>query len=223
MRPPLHSLVMAATVAGLGLAPHPASAETDTTEPDCGIIDVQYSVSANLQITDTTMGAGDGVHQVGPGKIVLRFDNRGAQPHVKLVAYDMRQTFTVVAKAFMWTTRVTTDVRMRAPAGNSAEGTMSARTLRWGGEQAHGVQSDGTITCDGSMCGKFGAPPSGSSAYHTGPVSIELKPFEFGSDMKTFKMPFAVLSKSESPKQKTLISIAGREVRRACVVEPGDG
>jgi hypothetical protein len=217
MRLPLRSLAMAAAVAALELTPHSAAAETDTNDPDCQVTDVQYSVSANLQITDTTMGAGNGTHQVGPGKIVLRFDNRHDHPRVKLLAYDLRQSFTVVAKALMWTTKVTTDIEMRVPfLGSSAEGTLDAHTLRWGG-QAGGVRSDGTLTCEGTMCGKFGAPPAGSSEVHTGPTSIELKPFQFGADMKTFTMPFALVSESESPKQKTLMSIAGREVRRACV------
>jgi hypothetical protein len=209
---------MAAALAALGLTPHSASAETQTPESDCRVTDVQYLVSGNIQITDTAMGAGNGQHRVGPGKIVLRFDYRPDHPHVKLMAYDLRQNFTVVAKSFVWTTRVTTDIQMKAPL-TAAEGTLDAQTLRWGG-QANGVRSDGTLTCDGAWCGKFGAPPSGSSEIHTGPESIELKPFQFADDMKTFTMPYALVSQSESPKQKTTMSIAGREVRRACVTAP---
>jgi hypothetical protein len=38
--------------------------------------------------------------------------------------------------------------------------------------------------------------------------------------MKTFKMPYALVDESESPKQRTLMSIAGREVSRSCVTNP---
>ena len=94
---------------------------------------------------------------------------------------------------------------------------MVGQSLRWEG-RANGVRTDGTLVCEGFMCGKFGAPPSGTSEVHDGPTSIELKPFQFSPDMKTFTMPFALLSKSDSPKQRTLVSIAGREVQRACVL-----
>jgi hypothetical protein len=180
---------------------------------------VQYDVSASLKITGTVMGAGDGVHRIGPGKVVLRFDRVSGQRHARLLAYDLKQTFTVVAKALLWTTRVSTDVQMRAsraPSSFVAEGTLGGSTLRWSG-QANGVRSDGTLLCEGSMCGKFGTPPSGWSEIHTGPTSMELKPFEFAPDMQTFTMPFALFSESDAPKERTLVSIAGREVRRVCV------
>jgi hypothetical protein len=216
----IQPIAVAAATLALGMVSHSASAEPN--EPACRVVDVSYAVSANLKITDTTMGAGDGTHRVGPGQIVLRFDYRGDHPHVTLRAYDLRQTFTVVAKALMWTTRVTTDIEMRAPQSMpAAEGTLEAHTIRWGGH-ADGVTSDGTLVCDGTMCGKFGAPPSGRSEVHRGPSTIELKPFEFGQDMKTFAMPFALVSQSDSPKERTLMAISGREMKRACVVETAD-
>jgi hypothetical protein len=200
----------------LALTPHSASAEASPVE--CGIVDVQYDVAANLRISGTTMGAGDGVHRVGPGAIVLRFDRRPGGGSVKLLTYDLRERFAVEAKALFWTTRVTTDVKVGASRSSRsvvAEGSLLDHTLRWDGK-ANGFRSDGTLTCDGSMCGQFGAPPSGKSEVHLGPSSIELKPFEFAADMKTFSMPYALVSESDSPSQRTQVAIAGREVRRAC-------
>jgi hypothetical protein len=216
---PLRAHLTIAAALGLALASAPHSASADASPADCGVVDVQYDVSANLKITDTVMGAGDGVYRIGPGKVVLRFDDRKGRRHARLLSYDLRQSFTVVAKALLWTTRVSTDIQTRAyfaPSLFVAEGTLGGSTLRWDG-QANGVRSDGTLRCEGSMCGKFGAPPSGISEIHTGPSSIALKPFEFAGDMKTFTMPFAVLSESEVPKERTLVSMAGREVKRACV------
>ncbi len=205
----------AAVVVGLALAQESAGAE----EPDCSSVDVQYDVSANLKIAGTTMGAADGVYRIGPGKVVLRFDEPRGPRTVKLVEYDLRQDFTVESKALFFRTKVITQVELRAggtPPSAVAEGTLDGRTLRWSG-QAHDVRSDGTLRCEGSMCGKFGAPPSGVSQVHVGPRSIELRPFVFGSDMKTFAMPFALVSATESPKQRTLVALAGREAGRKCV------
>jgi hypothetical protein len=213
---PSRALLTMAAVLALVSVPHSASAEASD---DCRVVDVQYDLSANLKITDTAMGAGDGVHRIGPGKVVLRFDDRHGERHARLLVYDLRQNFTVVAKALLWTTRVSTDIQMRAslaPSSSVVEGTLGGNTLRWAG-RASGVRSDGTLTCEGSMCGKFGAPPAGISEIHTGPSSITLKPFEFAADMRTFTMPFAVVSESDVPRERTLVSMAGREVRRICV------
>jgi hypothetical protein len=210
-----HVSMLAAGVMVLA-SPHFASAEAG--EPDCNVTDVVYDLAANLKITDTPMGAGDGVHTVGPGKVVLRFDHGPGRTRVKLLTYDLHQSFTVVAKALLWTTRVTTDVQMRS-AGLLAEGTLEGHTVSWAG-RASGLRSDGTLVCDGSMCGKFGAPPAGASEIHIGPNAVELKPFQFDTEMKTFNMPFAVLSESSSPQQRTLVSISGRESKRACVSTP---
>jgi hypothetical protein len=204
-----------AAVVTLGVTPRSACAD----ESECAVKDIQYDVSANLKVTDTPMGAGDGVYHVGPGTVVLRFDERPERRAVKLLAYGLRQNFTVVAKALFWATRVTTAVELRAGSGSRtpvAEGRLVNHTLSWNGS-VDAVRSDGTLTCEGSMCGKFGAPRSGKSEVHTGPTSLELKPFEFGADRSTFTMGFALLSASDAPKQRTLVAMAGREVRRACV------
>jgi hypothetical protein len=220
MLPFTRSIFMATALLAVGIPAHAATAETLTGGaeelPCSGVADVQYELSANLKITDTAMGAGDGVHQVGPGKVVLRFDDRPGHHSVNLQAYEMRQTFTVTSNVLFWSTKVSTNLQMKASRAPSiAEGTRDGRTVRWAG-QASGVRSDGTLVCDGSMCGKFGAPPSGTSEIHVGPTSIELKPFQFGADMKTFSMPFALVSESESPKERTLVAMSGREVKRVC-------
>jgi hypothetical protein len=210
---------LSAALIGLALVAPSASAEAEGVESaSCALSDVQYDVSATLLITGTTMGAGNGEHRVGPGKVVLRFDNRNGQRAVRLLTYDLQERFTVVAKSLLWTTQVTTSIEMRAGnSGTVADGTLTGHVVQWS-SQAKGVHSDGTLSCEGSMCGKFGAPPSGTSELHAGPNALELKPFEFSADMKTFAMPYTLVSKSASPQQQTLVALSGRERNRACVL-----
>jgi hypothetical protein len=66
------------------------------------------------------------------------------------------------------------------------------------------------------MCGQFGAPDPGTTELHVGPNPIDLRPFEFDAEMKTFSMPYALISQSSSPKQRSFLAIGGREVRRSC-------
>jgi hypothetical protein len=197
------------------------AAPTAPNELPCGVADVEYDLAATLAITDTVMGAGDGVHHIGPGRVVVRFDDRSGVRRASLLSYDLHESFTVVSSVLFWATRVKSDLQLRASPGTAsvANGTMVGHDLRWDG-RASGMRTDGTLQCEGAMCGKFGAPSSGTTEVHEGPSSIQLEPFQFSADQKTFAMPFAVISKSDSPRERTLLSIAGRQVQRACVFAP---
>jgi hypothetical protein len=81
----------------------------------------------------------------------------------------------------------------------------------------HTYRTDGTTTCDGSLCGKFGAPPPGVSEVHIGPRSVQLASFRFAPGMKTFSMAQVQTSHADSPSQTTSEAISGREVKRTCV------
>jgi hypothetical protein len=212
----LTTLVLAAGGPG-GASAHEANT------PACSVRDVEYSISANLRVTGTIMGAGDGDYTIGPGKIVLHFDDRaasgGAGSSVTMVSYEMRQRFLVVSKALFWTTKVMTDVHSEgAPAGGAgvAEGAFNQRSIRWMnvGKNFH---SDGSLTCDGSLCGMFGAPQPGRSELHMGPSTMTFKPFQFSPDMSTFSMQPVLTSKTSSPQQESYVALSGREVRRTCL------
>src|SRR5215469_2558703 len=84
---------LALVVAAAALA-WPPSVEADDT---CGAWEVEYALAAKLQLSDTTMGAGDGVHTIGPGSATVRFENQGGHPGgiARLVAYTMKDNFTV--------------------------------------------------------------------------------------------------------------------------------
>jgi len=164
------------------------------------------------------MGAGDGDHKVGPGRVVLRFTQSENGSSVRMLAYEMRQRFTVVSKALFWTTTVLTDTQTRPVTSAPtivAEGSLQDRSVRWS-HVVGSFRSDGTLVCDGSMCGKFGAPPAGRSELHMGPSSMPFNPFEFSSDMKTFSMRPILASKTEVPQQESYVALAGRETGRAC-------
>jgi hypothetical protein len=191
----------------------------------CDVFETEYALSANLRVRGTTMGAGDGDYRVGPGKVVLRFspgENGDAGPSVRLVSYAMRQNFTVVSKALFWETRILTDVETRTvpdPRQVVAEGVLRGQSIQW--KRIVGIfRDDGTLDCDGTFCGKFGAPAPGRSAFHMAPLKTTLAPFEFSPDMKTFAMPYALSSKSEDPAQETYIALGGREVKRVCLASP---
>ena len=184
--------------------------------------EVEYGLSANLKLTETPMGEGDGVYNIGPGKAVLRYENKGGQPggNVKMLQYQMREFFTIKSKTLFWTTTVITDTNTAATPNAcsiAAEGALDAsRQVVWR-TPVRGYRTDGTLTCQGSLCGKFGAPPPGQSPLHIGPNPVGFKPFVFSADMKTFTMATTHVSKTDMPKQSGEIALAGREMRRACV------
>ena len=205
---------VAATIA-VALVPGRASADG----PACSGWDVEYTLNGTLKIADTLMGAGDGVHAVGPGRAVIHFEDRGGQPggHAKLTTYGIHEHVSVTSKAVFLSATVVTDTNSKADgSGVITEGTLGGQTLTWSGP-IRSYRTDGTMTCDGGLCGKFGAPPAGSSEVHMGPRAIQPAPFQFGADMKTFSMLQIQTAQSESPKQTTYEAISGREVKRTCV------
>ncbi len=195
-------------------------AEMATTPPPCAW-EIEYNLSANLKLTETPMGEGNGIYPIGPGKVVLRFENQGGQPggDVKMLQYAMRESFTIKAKTLAWTTTVITETNTRATPNAcsiAAEGTLDNHTLRWR-TPVSGYRTDGTLTCSGSLCGKFGAPPAGKTPLHIGPGPVQFSAFVFGPDMQTFTMATTHVTKTTMPKQTGEVALAGREVRRVCV------
>jgi hypothetical protein len=196
----------------------PASVASART---CAGWDVTYALSGMLRISDTPMAAGDGTHAVGPGALVIRFDDRAGAPagRARMMSFELTEHFAVHPQAVLWNARLVTDARARAiadDAGPIALGTLVGDTLRWE-SPIRGFRTDGSLTCDGSLCGRFGAPPSGRSPLHVASGAVRFQPLHFGHGGATFEMPYALVSESESPKQRTFLAMAGREVHRACV------
>ena len=213
--------IAVAVAASLATSRATADAPVPSPPPACDTWEVEYTLAGNLKLTDTPLGQGDGVYPVGPGTAVLRFEDHNGQPggKAKLVGYSMKQSVTVNASALFFTAKVVSETTTRAlpdGCGVDGEGALNGTTLAWNGPM-RGFRSDGTIHCDGSLCGKFGAPPPGDSPLHIGPNPTLLQSFQFSPDLKTFSMPSTFVSKTDDPKQTAHLALSGREAKRACV------
>ncbi|HEX4513866.1 MAG TPA: hypothetical protein VH054_10030 [Polyangiaceae bacterium] len=199
----------------------PTRAAADETPPPCNTWEVEYTLAAQVELSDTAMGAGDGVHAIGPGALVLHFDNVHGAPggNAKLMTYDMTDQFTVNAKVVGIGTSVVNDTHTKTTpniCGVAAQGMLDGRVLRWG-TLWNGIHTDGHLTCSGSMCGRMGAPPAGQSEVHTPAHPAVFKPFEYAPDLKTFHMDYSVTAKSTNPSQTSKITFNGRESKRSCI------
>jgi len=203
----------------------PLSMARSDDEPHCTHWEVEYELSGTLKISDTTMGAGNGSHIAGPGKLVLRFDDVNGQPggNVTVVSYEMATRFTVDAHFLGIGTSVLTDCMTKSTAnacGSVAKGFMGDdRTIRWQGPWT-GIRTDGTLTCSGT-CGRFGAPPRGKSEMHKPPHSVAFGSFAFTATRTAFYMGYAVVDKTSN--DTASLAISGRETRRSCVCPPACG
>ncbi len=211
----------AAVAVAVALAP---AASADAPPAGCTGWKIEYALAANLQLGDTPFGQGDGVYAIGPGRTVLLFEDRDGQPGgaAAMTSYEMRESFTVKSRTLFATTTVVTDAQTRATpdaCGVAASGKLKGTTLAWSSPLA-GYRTDGTLTCEGSLCGKFGAPPRGTSELHMGPGPVAFGAFELSKDLKTFTMASTQVAKTEAPKQTAHVTLSGREMRRTCVQPP---
>jgi hypothetical protein len=216
---PLASGVLLA-LATLAQAPRPAAAQVPATDgtPGCTRWEVQYAIAGTLWITETQMGAGNGTFPVGPGTLVLRLDTQAARG--MLLRFDLQEHFAIRPNAVLWNATVVTDTAARVV----ADGAGAAASGRWFGDgilqwdaPLHGYRSDGSLTCDGSLCGKFGAPPQGRSELHQASSAVRWQPFRFDREGQTFQMDFALVSSSEAPRQRSYLALAGRRTGRTCI------
>ena len=208
------------TVFALAVASRPA--RSDDVPPHCTHWEIEYELTGTLRISNTMFGAGDGTHMVGPGKIVLRFDDVGGQPggNVAVVSYEMATHFTVDAHFLGIGTTVANDTLTKSTAtgcSTVATGFMGDdRTIRWQAPWA-GIRTDGTLTCSGT-CGRFGAPPRGKSEMHMPPHAVAFGSFAFTAPRTAFYMSYAVVDKTSN--DMASLSLSGRETRRSCVCPP---
>lgn len=217
----VRALCVFGAVAGLLAAFAPEDARADDA-PACNAWDVDYVVNSTLRIDDTTMGAGDGSWPVGPGHVQVRFENQNGAPGgaARLMDYTIKGSFTVKANILVSSATVVADsVATTTPnaCGFSAQGALVDHALKWNGVW-HGMRSDGTLTCTGGLCGKFGSPPPGQSPLHIAPHDVTFKPFVYSPDFKTFTMEESVAGHQDSPVSTSHVALAGRESKRTCVV-----
>jgi hypothetical protein len=211
------ALLLFGSAAGPALVPLPAAAELPPSE-SCAQWEMAYATTGTLRVKETPMGAGDGVFPVGPGTLVLRVDARAAR--VTMKEFQLRERFVIHPSAMMWNATIVTDVSARALSDGDravAVGSKTAAGVVLWTEPVGTYRSDGTLTCDGSLCGKFGAPRAGRSELHQVSRTVRLEPLRFDRDARTFQMDFALVSSSESPHQRTYLALAGRLTARTCI------
>jgi len=188
-------------------------------DESCAASEAEYTTVGNLLVRDTLFGAANGVYSLGTGKMRVRFESapNGQPAEAKLLSYEFDNHLTIKASFALWWTQVETHSRTVAAdvCGGAARGELTNRDVVWSTPIA-GYQSDGTIHCEGNVCGKFGAPPPGASPLHQ-VDTVVFKPFHFSADGKTFTMDYTKVSHSESPKQTNYVSLSGRETKRVCV------
>jgi hypothetical protein len=197
-----------------GMSPPVGAAE----ESACPVSDVEYNVIASVVIKNTVFGAANGEYPMGSGKLTLRLAEQAGLTSVKLMSYELTNRLTVDARVAMLSTKVVTASHTTAAENacdGSAQGTLHNGTLTWKSDIS-GYRSDGTMECSGSMCGKFGAPPGGTSPFHDAPLAMRFTPFTFSPDRATFTMPYVLASKSDSPKQTTYLALSGRRANQQC-------
>jgi hypothetical protein len=211
-----------ALVLAVALSPAHSAAAGEPANT-CPTYDVDYAVTGALRLKGTPLGAADGTYPLGNGTMKLRFFGSDPAPRaVRLLAYSLDNRFTVNAKTALWSTRVMTQSRTSVGAGGStcdgaARGALDGQSLQWLSKVA-GYRSDGTLTCQGSMCGKFGAPPAGTSPLHAGPAAVSFSPFTFSADRQTFTMPYSIVE--QTSERTSYLALSGRETSRACVIRP---
>lgn len=187
---------------------------------------VEYALSpgSQLKIAGTPFGAGNGTFNIGPGRLKLGFRNRGGKPALKgkvtALSYTMRAHVPVTTSVLGMKTTVTSDTATSVSpdrCSKVAKGLFNGTRLLWTSPFRR-YRTDGTITCHGSLCGRFGAPPEGKSEIHIPPRPVRLMSLEFEPhDPTHFTSSFLLMDKTKSPPSKNYMRLVGREIARRCV------
>ncbi len=204
------------------IAPRPPDAEADPAA--CGSWVVDYALGGSqLKITDTPFGAGNGTFNIGPGRLRLRFRSVHGKPVLKgrvaVVSYSMRAYVPVTTSVLGVKTTITSDTATRVGTdrrGRVARGLFKGKRLFWT-TPFRRYRTDGTLTCRGALCGRFGAPPRGKSEIHIPPRPKRMMPLHFKSgEPSHFTSSFYLMDRTKSPPSKNYMRLVGREVARSC-------
>jgi hypothetical protein len=183
----------------------------------CGQWEVTYTLTGSLRITGTPLGAGDGIHPIGPGNLVLRTEPRSGR--AQLIAFELQERFAVTPHTLLGAAIIRTDASAHVvpdASGQVPSGRLLESVLQWSGP-IRGYRTDGTLACEGTLCGKMGAPPAGRNELHLAVPSVVFQPLQFAADRATFQMGYGLVAESKSPPQKTYLAVSGRRTRQVCV------
>lgn len=168
---------------------------------------VTYRLTGRFEITDTPLGAGNAVREVGPGELELRItDVEGEASRVELISYQLTQHFVVDSAGV--SVRTATETRAARDVCGLARGELERRLLTWGvcdygPAPPHGTTDwgmsdvvggpgclngyhvEGRIECSGLFCGASGVDfPLVLDEIYPQPLNS----FEFSQDLETFSM-----------------------------------
>lgn len=187
----------------------------------CAGTEVHYHLRGQLRLDHTPLNAGNGVYRVGPGELVLRFEPaRGGVGRVDMLRYRLATNYSFTVSLIGMRTTVVVRATARAEPASSgvvASGRVEEGTLTWS-TPVRAYRTDGTLTCSGAMCGRFGLPPAGQTRFSDGPAPVHFKPFKFRlGDRRSFSMESTELPRMRRLGAHVALALAGRAWRRRCV------
>ncbi|MBW2527017.1 MAG: hypothetical protein JRI23_22745 [Deltaproteobacteria bacterium] len=174
-----------------------------------------YFIDATVDYTITVQTPYDENRNMGPGTMVLRFEDDGGAPAdgpVTIVDYSLRQNFVTGITGAL----VTTDIMTTAgpdPCG-VATGTLTAGALQWNPAVASPYCRDGQVSCAGFLCGNFGSPPENSPFVFDDDCTepLPLSSFVFDGGVSSFTMESVTMSQDGN--QSTHLAFVGTETDR---------
>ncbi|HVW24233.1 MAG TPA: hypothetical protein VHC69_02630 [Polyangiaceae bacterium] len=226
---PILSVLGALVLVPLGL-PLPLDAPATNTRtalegqqleaPACDEWIADFALAARLRLADTPFGAGNGSHDIGPGRLRLRMSKTldPAAAKVELVAYEMHEQFVIKAAVLFMHATITTVSDTRATPdvnGVIATGMLHGREITWL-TPVRGYRTDGTMQCEGSGCGFSGVPSSGTTPLHVAPHPVQFAPFVFDPAFETLQMSESKVAQTEKPKQTAYLALSGRRSTLQC-------
>ena len=203
----------------------------DTGSGDCMAWEIVYDLTGSeFEITDTPFnGAGDkivpletpydGADTIGPGELTLMIsDNNGAPGDgtAFLVDYAVTMNFQTGSGGTALVTQ-TLEITTANECG-SAVGSLSGTALSWSPNALNDYHTEGTLNCQGTFCGSFGAPPAGDTPVNQTTNIDPFSAFTFSNDLMGFTAPdFTTSSDSNAT---TLMDLVGTETSRQLVAAP---
>lgn len=170
---------------------------------DCTAWEITYDLTGSeFEIADTPMGAGDQVNvltepydaddQVGPGTLVIRFQDVGGAPGglAGIYQYSVTTDFVVDSGFTVVTTEL--DGTAGPEACGVTTGTLAGDTVAWNPSAIVGHNSLGTILCEGSLCSMAGME-DGVPVDRDETGDQPLSDFVFATDLSSFTMAQTVI------------------------------
>jgi len=199
----------------------------ETGAAGCQVWAITYDLTGSeFEISNTPLGAGDQVNtlmepydqddHVGPGQFELHFEDVDGAPGglATMVSYTMNVNFVVDGA-----TTVTTNIMGAAGPEECGvtQGLLNGTTIAWAPPQIVDYTTEGTVLCEGGLCGAGGLP-NGKAVDMGGTTNQPINNFEFEDDLSGFTMEEIVTDMDSNSTQSWMY--VGSEVSRELVDAP---